>query len=242
MNEHPPVSSPPAWAERLNQWRDALPSSLPRAAAVAVGLVAVIAVAVAAVLLTRRPAPAPAVVLPRADQATTPTVADAGTGEGPAERPGASVTVHAAGALARPGVYVLPAEARVADVVAAAGGPLPDADLDQLNLATRLADGERVYLPRKGETPAASPPAGAPPAGATSPSGGGAATTRAQLVDLNTATVEQLDALPGVGPSIAGAIVEHRARNGRFRSVDDLLDVPGIGPAKLGVIRPLVRV
>lgn len=235
MPERPPVSSPPAWADRLTRWRDALPRPIPGAAVAAVALVAVVVV-IAGVLLTRRPAPAPAVVLPSADQATAPTTGGAATGEGAPDRPGGTITVHAAGALANPGVYVLAAEARVADLVAAAGGPRPDADVDQLNLATRLGDGERVYLPRKGETPA-----GAPPPGASS-LGAGAATTRAQLLDLNTATAAQLDALPGVGPSIAAAIVEHRTRNGRFRSVDDLLDVPGIGPAKLGVIRPLVRV
>lgn len=233
MTEPPAAPSPPPWTEHVARWRDALSGVRPGVVAV-VG-VAVVVVVVAGLLLFRRPsAPPPEVVLPRADATASPTTVEAG--EGNSHQGAETVTVHAAGALVRPGVYVLPADARVADAVTAAGGASPDADLDQLNLATRLGDGDRVYVPRKGE--AAVPPGG--PAG--SPSGGGSATTRAQVVDLNTATADQLEGLPGVGPSLAAAIVEHRTRHGRFRTVDDLVDVPGIGPAKLAALRPLVRV
>ncbi|HUS62668.1 MAG TPA: helix-hairpin-helix domain-containing protein [Acidimicrobiales bacterium] len=163
--------------------------------------------------------------LPRAD-----AVAEGGPVPGAsAER----VVVHAAGALVTPGVYRLASGARVGDLLEAAGGPLPDANLDALNLAQLLADGERVYVPRQGEeTPAA--------ASASSGSAGHAKT--AGPVNLNTATAEDLDGLPGVGPATASAIIEHRTRAGRFRSVDDLLDVPGIGEAKLERLRSLVRV
>lgn len=155
-------------------------------------------------------------------------------GEGPGE--GALATVHAAGAVASPGVYALPAGARVADLLAAAGGPLSEADLDRLNLAARVADGDRVYVPRRGE--------GEPPStevGGLAGAGGGPPTT-AGLVDLNTATAAQLDTLPGVGPATANAIITYRTRHGPFRSVTELLEVPGIGPAKLESLRPLVKV
>ncbi|MFP5376615.1 MAG: ComEA family DNA-binding protein, partial [Acidimicrobiia bacterium] len=100
------------------------------------------------------------------------------------------------------------------------------------NLAARVADGERVYVPRRGEAP----PPGAPGGGA-----GGAGAGSAP-VDLNTATVDQLVSLPGIGPATARAIVDHRAEHGRFTSVEQLLDVRGIGEAKLAALRPLVKV
>jgi competence protein ComEA len=139
--------------------------------------------------------------------------------------------VHAAGAVASPGVHAVPLGSRVADLLAAAGGATPDADVDRVNLAAPLADGQRVWFPRVGEAP---PPDAAPAEGGSPESAG--------PLDLNTATVEQLEALPGVGPSIAAAIVEHRDRNGPFRSVDGLLDVAGIGPSRLEELRDLVTV
>jgi competence protein ComEA len=145
--------------------------------------------------------------------------------------PAALLVVQAAGAVATPALYRLPPGTRVADLLSAAGGPTPDADLDQVNLAAPLGDGQRVYVPRKGE---------AVPPQATGPSGGPAVPP--MPVDLNTATAEQLDALPGIGPSLAEAIVAFRQRHGRFRSVDQLLQVRGIGPSKLTDLRKRVRV
>lgn len=147
------------------------------------------------------------------------------------------IVVHVSGAVARPGLVRLSTTARVAEALEAAGGTTPEADLDRLNLAARIADGERLHVPRRGEVvheellPA-------------HPDGGGstAAGARAPPVDLNTATVEQLDALPGIGPSTAQAIVEHRARHGPFRSVAQLLQVKGIGEAKLAALRSRARV
>jgi competence protein ComEA len=142
----------------------------------------------------------------------------------------AGVVVHVAGAVAAPGLYRLGGDARVADALDAAGGPAGDADLDALNLAAKVADGERVYVPRRGE---------APPAAAVA---GGTAAVAAGPVDLNTATAEQLEALPGVGPATVEAILSYRKEKGRFRSVDELLEVRGIGEAKLAALRSKVTV
>lgn len=148
---------------------------------------------------------------------------------------GGQVVVHAAGAVARPGVYVLSVGARAADAVYAAGGMTPDADPDRVNLATPLADGNRLYIPRKGAPVPLVPTdqlTGEPAQPAPSSAG-----SRSAVVDLNTATAEQLDALPGVGPATAAAIIEHRTKIVRFKSVNQLLDVPGIGEAKLAAMR-----
>jgi competence protein ComEA len=164
----------------------------------------------------------------------------------------AELVVQASGAVVHPGVYRLSADGRVDDLVREAGGLAPDADADKVNLAAPLADGERIWVPRTGETevPAvvaggAGSAGGAAPTGAAAPGGGGAGTTGATVpavVDLNTATAEQLDTLPGVGPATATAILAYRDENGPFASVDDLLEVRGIGDAKLEQLRPLVSV
>ncbi|MGI8776112.1 MAG: helix-hairpin-helix domain-containing protein [Acidimicrobiales bacterium] len=217
--------------------------SFPRAALLAgvAGVVVVAITAVVAVSFLHRSA-APALTLPRAGggpvsgspPATGQDPGPAATGAGTAE----TITVAAAGAVARPGVYVVPGRARVADLVAAAGGTLADADVDQLNLAAKLTDAERVYVPRKGETVPVPVPAPGDPSTSGSPTGAGGPGP----IDLNGSTATQLDALPGVGPTTARAIVAYRTAHGRFRSVTDLLAVPGIGPAKLDAIRPLVTV
>jgi competence protein ComEA len=149
----------------------------------------------------------------------------------------AKLVVHAAGAVVNPGVYELPAGSRVGDLMTAAGGVGLDGDADRLNLAAPLADGERLYVPRQGEDP----PAVAAPDQRAEPSPG-TATAAPGPIDLNRATLEQLEQLPGIGPSIGQAIIDHRDRNGSFRSVDDLLEVRGIGPARHEQLRPLVKV
>jgi competence protein ComEA len=141
------------------------------------------------------------------------------------------VTVHVAGKVARPGVVVLPPGSRVADALQAAGGPLPAADLTTLNLARPLADGEQVPVGVPG-APAAVP--GTVPAGPSAAAG---------PLDLNTATVEQLEQLPGVGPVLARQILEKRTQlGGRFTSVDQLRQIRGIGERKFADIKPKVRV
>lgn len=203
----------------------------------------VIVVVAGVAWLVRAPAPPPEASLPVATPSGS--VAGAGlpqpSGAEPAATPPstvpaapASIVVHVAGAVARPGLHTVGGGARVGDAVDAAGGPSLDADLDALNLAAPLADGERVYVPAVGEVDPAALPAGPPGTGATaSPAG---------PVDLNTASAADLDGLPGVGPSTAQAIVDDRDRNGPFASVDDLDRVRGIGPAKLEALRELVTV
>ncbi len=154
----------------------------------------------------------------------------------------AEVVVHVAGAVLAPGVYRLPPGARVVDAVSAAGGVGPGAQPGVVNLAAPLRDGDRIYVPGAAD-PTVAVPAGVTPAPSGSGADGGAGGAGGAVagpVDLNSATVEQLDELPGVGPATAQAIVDHRDRNGPFVSVDALGDVRGIGPTKLEALRPLV--
>jgi competence protein ComEA len=148
--------------------------------------------------------------------------------------------VAAAGAVAAPGVQRLPVGARVVDAVDAAGGASPDADLGRINLAAVLTDGQQVYVLRPGETPPAVVGAtdGAPGDGGGPDGAGGAG----GLINVNSASAAQLEELPGVGPATAEAIIAHRDQNGPFASVDELLDVRGIGEAKLEQLRDLATV
>ncbi len=152
------------------------------------------------------------------------------------------IAVHVVGAVHQPGVYHLPSTARADDAVRAAGGATTSADLRRVNLAAALTDGAQLWIPRFGErAPNTSLPAG--PSTQGNPTGSTANSPAAPLiVNINNATAAELDQLPGVGPSTARAIVDHRSRNGPFATVDDLLAVRGIGPAKLAELRAFVRV
>jgi competence protein ComEA len=135
------------------------------------------------------------------------------------------LVVHVVGAIRRPGLYRLAEGARVADALARAGGALPRADLAAVNLAAPLADGQQVIVPRRA-------PPGAVGSAADALVGG--------RVSLATATTDQLDELPGIGPVTAQKIVDWRTTHGPFRSVDDLDRIPGIGPARVEQLRDLV--
>jgi competence protein ComEA len=163
---------------------------------------------------------------------------------GPPGSPGPPVFVHVHGRVAQPGLYELAAGARVVDVVAAAGGFTEDADQGAVNLARPLVDGEQLLVPAVGEVPAGGSGAGGTGAGAGAGSGaaGAGGGTGGGLVDLNSADATALETLPGVGPATSAAVLEWRRQNGSFRSVDDLLEVPGIGEKTLESLRPLVTV
>src|ERR1041385_3563052 len=152
-----------------------------------------------------------------------------GLGTGATEAPHARVVVDVVGAVRRPGLYRLEQGSRIADALARAGGATPKAVLAQVNLAAPLADGEQVVVPKRGAAGAALPTSGA---------AGGASSTAP--VQLSTATLEQLDPLPGVGPSTAQKILDYRQKHGAFSSVDELDAVPGIGPKRLDQLRDLV--
>jgi competence protein ComEA len=161
-----------------------------------------------------------------------------GAGSVQIARPAApAATVHVAGAVRRPGVYRLPANARVQDAVRRAGGARPGADVNAINLAAKVADGQQVVVPK----PAAAGSAGLAAGGGAGPAGAGGETGAAGPVSLNSATAEQLDTLDGVGPATARKIIEWRTQHGGFRSVADLGQVPGIGPKKLAALREQVQ-
>ena len=160
-------------------------------------------------------------------QSAQPLVAERSVGARAEAAP--RLVVHVVGAVRRPGLYRLGHGTRIADAVAKAGGPAPRADLSLVNLAAPVADGTQVMVPIK-----------APPASAGPTESGGSSPGTAGPVRLNTATLEQLDALPGVGPVTAQKILDHRQQHGAFSSVDDLDAIPGIGPARLEQLRPLV--
>ena len=151
-------------------------------------------------------------------------------GIGVSGAPKARVVVDVVGAVRQPGLYRLSDGSRIADAVARAGGVTPKADLAQVNLAAPLADGEQIVVPRRGAL------------GTVGSSSGGAGSSGAQTapVQLSTATLEQLDTLPGVGRVTAQKIIDYRTKHGAFHSVDELDAVPGIGPKRLEQLHDVV--
>ena len=190
--------------------------------------VATIIVCAGAVWLVRTPPPTTEASLPLATTTTLATGAPPTTST--LSTAPSVVQVHVAGAVVNPGVYELAGDVRVRDAIVAAGGPTETADWNALNLAAVVGDGVKVYVPNMGEEV---PPSLMVPSPTTSGELAGP-------IDVNVATAVELEALPGVGPATATAIVTERERNGPFVSVDDLDRVPGIGPAKLDALRDLV--
>ena len=199
-------------------------------------------------------------------QSATQSTAQPGANPSASAQGGASgeatVRVHVAGAVNNPGVYTLPAQGRAVDAIAAASGAAADADLDRVNLAGALSDGVQIYVPHRGETAA---PAQIQPNGGTANAGqanaangasqggtqpqpartltpAGSAQKGSTPVNINTATAEELQTLPRIGPAMAQRIIAWREAHGGFRSVDELDAVPGIGPSMLENLRPLVTV
>ncbi len=225
------VSSP---VERLKEL-----ASTRRGLTVAALLVAFVVALSFAFFALNRPA---RIAPPSTAEAPAAAAASPVTGSSPASQPltsqaaPGSILVHVDGAVSRPGLYSLPQGARVADAVDAAGGPRPAGDLRAINLAEPLVDGQKLEVPKKGEdVPEAAPPAPASPLPSISGS-------PAAVVDLNSADQAALETLPEVGPVTAAAILQYRDEAGGFSSVDELLDVDGIGPATLEAIRPFVTV
>jgi competence protein ComEA len=234
MDSSLPRPAPPrSVIERLREW--VVWFGPARLAATAL---AVIAVAIGGTWLLKGSPSRAEDQLPFATQSTATSVAPVGTSVGdPTTTAAPSVVVYVAGAVAVPGVYTLAPLSRVTDAMSAAGGALATADLDVVNLAATVHDGERIYVPVVGEIVPAlilgDAVAGDAATDATVPAG---------PVNINTATADQLDVLPGVGPTTSAAIVAHREQHGPFQSVDQLGDVHGIGPAKLEALRGLVTV
>jgi competence protein ComEA len=221
------------------QWLTALRADPGRAGVIGLAVVGSIAVLVTVLTLAGNdPPPVVSANLPPVQMVSTAPGSPAPTADQP-------VVVSVVGLVHRPGLVTLTAGARVDDALAAAGGVLDGADLLGLNVARRVADGEQIVVGISGP-PGAPPAMGSSitpsPADADASAAGASESAASGPVNLNTATVDQLDELPGVGPVTASAIVAWRDANGHFASVDQLAEVDGIGPARLEKLRDLVHV
>jgi len=183
-----------------------------------------LALAGAVFILSRRPEPPQVVIVPPEPTSTPVPV--------PTPTP-APLRIYVCGAVAHPDVYLLPAGALVKDALIAAGGATAEADLTRINLALEVSDQQQIYVPRQGEEQPPIPPPTAPQTSSQAGGGGG-------LVNLNTATVEELDALPGIGPTYARRIIEYRETHGSFQSIEEIMQVKGIGQATFEKIKDLI--
>jgi competence protein ComEA len=161
----------------------------------------------------------------------------------------APIAVHVVGAVPRPGLYEFSEGARVQDAIDAAGGILATANTSAINLAALLTDGQQLNIPYKSgsepveedtssplELPGSSVTEEAPPAATEEPA------TEAELININTATLEELDSLPGIGPTIAQRIIDYREENGAYTTIEEIMDVSGVGPATFENIKDLITV
>ncbi len=243
----------PRWLPDSSQragWAGRLRADPGRAGAIALAVVAALAVLVTTLTLVRdRPAPVMSAKLPPVEKASTASPRSSASPA--AGQPAASdrpCVVSVVGLVHTPGLVTLAPGARIADALQAAGGVVDGADTIGLNMARPVGDGEQIVV---GLAPISGHPTAlgssvatgsAPTPGTQAPVSGSVKPKSGEVLDLNTATVEQLDTLPGVGPVTAAAIVAWRQTNGKFTNVDQLADVDGIGPARLEKLRALVRV
>lgn len=180
---------------------------------------------------SEQPAPNPVVPAPIAESSVPDPAVEA--------PPASQIIVHVSGSVASPGIVTLDAGARVFEAIEAAGGGTRGADLDRVNLAAPAGDGERIHVPALGES---EPPQVVAPFRSIIPEDTAGSDDSAAPVDINTASPDQLESLPGIGPSTAKAIVQTREDRGPFLVVEELLEVPGIGSAKLAQLSPFVSV
>jgi len=198
----------------------------------------VVAVGVRYLVLPRDagPAGAQAVVLaPVASPAALPSGAPGGAAASPAP----DLIVYVCGAVRSPGVVRLPDGARVTDALEVAGGPTAQAELAAVNLAAPVTDGQQIVVPERGAVAAAPVSGGAP---SSSTAGSAMGTAPAALININTASAEELDALDGVGPSTAQKIIDYRTANGGFKTIEEIKEVPGIGDAKFAAMQGSITV
>jgi len=176
------------------------------------GVLSALLVTAGGLVCVRRPASQPIEIVEPSPSSTV----------GPVE-----LAVYVTGAVVNPGVYYLPDESRVQDALEAAGGPTADADLDRVNLALRVHDEDQIYVPSLGEEN--------PPVTRMSGSGSG-------LININAASAPELETLPGIGPALARAVIDHREAHGPFATIEEITDVRGIGQGVFGEIRELITV
>lgn len=235
--DHRPVHE--VWRERSQSWLRESWRDMGRRGGTALLFIAVaIAIGWRLFLVSEPPIEDSLPIASRAEPPTSVVIAPAGSGTLPVAsasntEPPATVVVHVAGAVLRPGLVTGQTGWRVNDAVSSAGGALPAADLDRLNLAAPIADGQRIFVPLVGE---------AEPSVLTA---GGAASAPGAVsgpVNLNTADSSALESLPGIGPATAATIINHRDEHGAFGDVDALVAVRGIGPATLDTLRDHVTV
>lgn len=234
-----PLPPPRGWRERWlpARWRGARVDP-GRHGALALAAVAAVAAVIAATGVWRdRPVAQPVPPLPAMSLVPLSGAPAPGAPSSTAAAPKALV-VSVAGKVRTPGLVTVPNGARVADALAAAGGAAPGTDLLALNLAQPVSDGQQILVD-VAPPPGAAPVSGGPASAAAAPLAGEAAGGK---VNLNSATAAELEALPGVGPVTAKAILDHRTKSGNFRTVAQLSDVSGIGPARLAQLRDLVTV
>jgi len=217
----PPAAAAASWRRRLGDFVEFRPKE---AAALGVACLAIVAGATFAFARSVPRAASVPLARPAAPASPAATPAQAG------------IVVDVEGAVRAPGVYTLATGARVFDALKAAGGANSSADLSTVNLARPLADGERVYVPRRGEAPPAEAAPGGGGGGGVAPGGAGG------NVNINSASEPELESLPGIGPTLAQRIIDYRTQHGPFRSVNDLMKVEGIGQKKFDSLKDYVTV